>query len=105
LTTLTFDLFSPVHHLFNCITMTSLFSTPDEHAFDHPELAAIDSSGKAVAGPSSNGDAVSALSVEEAFEVDGTVRCIIDGGYKTVSLSGLRYRLSLSLLDWLAIPG
>lgn len=59
--------------------MTDLFSTPAEHAFDHPELG-----GNAVAGPSSNGNAVSALDIQEAFEVEDTVRRIRDGGYKTV---------------------
>lgn len=65
--------------------MTNLFSTADEHAFDHPEIPSLNPDGNAVAGPSSNGDAVSTLSVEEAFEVEDTVRRITEGGYKTVS--------------------
>jgi diphthamide biosynthesis protein 2 len=65
--------------------MTGLFSTADEHAFNHSEIPSLNPDGNAVAGPSSNGDAVSTLSVEEAFEVEDTVRRIIDGGYKTVS--------------------
>ncbi|KAI9638236.1 peptidyl-diphthamide biosynthesis [Dioszegia hungarica] len=66
--------------------MTSLFSTADEHAFDHPEMPSLNPDGNAVAGPSSNGDAVSTLSVEEAFEVEDTVRRITEGGYKTIGL-------------------
>lgn len=69
------------------LNMTDLFSTPAEHAFDHPELESLSLSGNAEAGPSSNGDAVSKLDVEEAFEVEDTVRRIIDGGYKTVGNS------------------
>lgn len=61
--------------------MTDLFSTPAEHAFDHPELKRA---GNAIAGPSNNGEATASLDVEEAFEVDDTVKRILDGGYKTV---------------------
>lgn len=65
--------------------MTDSFSTPDTHAFEHPELSAL--AANAEAGPSSlsNGTAVADLSIEEAFEVDDTVQRILDGGYKTVS--------------------
>jgi len=60
--------------------MSDLFSTPAEHALDHPELANVSH----VAGPSANGDAVASLSIEEAFEVDETCQLIFDGWYKTV---------------------
>lgn len=57
--------------------MTDLFSTPAEHAFEHEELGAI-------AGPSTMGDATDKLSIEQAFEVEDTIKRIRDGGYKTV---------------------
>jgi diphthamide biosynthesis protein 2 len=60
--------------------MTDAFSTPAEHAFDHPEIeAAVE------AGPSSLGDALAGVPIEEAFEVDDTVSRILAGGFKTVS--------------------
>jgi len=55
------------------------FSTPAEHAFDHEVEVSAE------AGPSSMGDAVAAVSIEEAFEVDDTIERILSGGYKTVS--------------------
>lgn len=61
--------------------MSDAFSTPATHAFAHPELEDV----RLEAGPSSMGDANSLLSIEEAFEVEDTIRRIIDGGYKTVS--------------------
>lgn len=67
--------------------MSDAFSTPAEHAFDHPELSAEVAS--AVAGPSSMGDAVADVALEEAFEVDQTVAVILNGGYKTVSSADL----------------
>lgn len=60
--------------------MSDVFSTPAEHALSHPELDLI----RPEAGPSTNGDALSELSLEEAFEVEDTIRIILDGGYKTV---------------------
>jgi diphthamide biosynthesis protein 2 len=57
--------------------MTDTFSTPAEHAFEHDEIEAI-------AGPSTMGDATEELSVEEAFEVDDTIKRIREGGYRTV---------------------
>jgi hypothetical protein len=66
--------------------MTDLFSTPAEHAFDHPEL---EQAGNAIAGPSNNGEATASLDIEEAFEVDDTVRRILEGQYKTVRLDTL----------------
>lgn len=56
--------------------MTDLFSTPAEHAFEHEELT--------LAGPSTMGDATDRLSIEQAFEVEDTIRRIRDGEYKTV---------------------
>lgn len=55
------------------------FSTPAEHAFDHEVEVSAE------AGPSSMGDAVAAVSIEEAFDVENTIQRIISGGYKTVS--------------------
>jgi diphthamide biosynthesis protein 2 len=72
------------------IAVMAIFSTPDEHAFSQPELDNLVSSGNAQAGPSSNGDAVAKLVLEDAFEVDETVRRILDGGYKTVCSSRAR---------------
>jgi diphthamide biosynthesis protein 2 len=70
-----------VQHIHNPIlgVMTDTFSTPAEHAFDHPEIEAV-----VEAGPSSMGDALANVSVEEAFEVEDTVQRILAGGYKTV---------------------
>jgi diphthamide biosynthesis protein 2 len=59
--------------------MSDGMSTPAAHAFVHPELDI-----QPEAGPSSNGDAVSDLTVEAAFEVEDTIRRIVEGGYKTV---------------------
>ena len=64
--------------------MSDIFSTPASHAFDHPEVGS--STESAEAGPSSMGDAVRDLSIEEAFEVEDTVRLVLEGGFKTVSL-------------------
>ena len=58
--------------------MTDTFSTPAEHAFEHDEIEAI-------AGPSTMGDATEELTVEEAFEVEDTIKRIREGGYRTVS--------------------
>jgi len=62
--------------------MSDQFSTPAEHAIFASEHEVDDS--QSIAGPSSNGDASNEWSVEEAFEVEDTVRIILDGGYKTV---------------------
>ena len=63
--------------------MAVAFSTPDEHAFQHTELEEISSS---PAGPSAEQpDVDSTESVEQAFEVDQTIKLILEGGYKTVS--------------------
>nr|XP_018267417.1 diphthamide biosynthesis protein 2 [Kwoniella dejecticola CBS 10117]OBR89575.1 diphthamide biosynthesis protein 2 [Kwoniella dejecticola CBS 10117] len=64
--------------------MSDAFSTPAEHALTHPELEQV--LDNAVAGPSSMGDGNEGLSIEEAFEVDKTVRRILEGGYKTIGL-------------------
>ncbi|WVQ82524.1 diphthamide biosynthesis protein 2 [Cryptococcus sp. DSM 104549] len=64
--------------------MSDAFSTPAEHALAHPELEEILEN--AQAGPSSMGDGAEGLSVEEAFEVEETVRSILDGGFKTIGL-------------------
>jgi len=66
--------------------MTDTFSTPAEHAFEHVEIEAI-------AGPSTMGDATEELSVEEAFEVDDTIKRIREGAFKTVSLPSRSYPL------------
>jgi diphthamide biosynthesis protein 2 len=63
--------------------MTDAFSTPAEHAFDHEVEVSAE------AGPSSMGDAVASVSIEEAFQVEDTVKRILSGGYKTVSLRTL----------------
>lgn len=63
--------------------MSDAFSTPADHVLSHPELEEILEN--AQAGPSSMGDGAEGLSVEEAFEVDETVRRVLEGGYKTVS--------------------
>lgn len=65
--------------------MSDLFSTPASHAFSHTELEEL--SGNAIAGPSRNGDAVARLDIEEAFEVEDTVKRILEGGYKTVCIA------------------
>lgn len=70
--------------------MTDAFSTPAEHAFDHPEIEAAPE-----AGPSSLGNALSDVSIEEAFEVQDTIRRIIDGGYKTVRFDSSPWLRSL----------
>lgn len=62
--------------------MPDLFSTPAEHAFEHAELEDV----QPQAGPSSMGDAVGDMSVEEAFEVEDAVRRILDGAYTTVCI-------------------
>ena len=59
-------------------SMADAFSTPAEHAFDHPEIEVVTE-----AGPSSMGDALAGVSIEEAFEVEDTIRRILSGGYKT----------------------
>nr|XP_019049513.1 diphthamide biosynthesis protein 2 [Kwoniella bestiolae CBS 10118]OCF28443.1 diphthamide biosynthesis protein 2 [Kwoniella bestiolae CBS 10118] len=64
--------------------MSDAFSTPAEHALVHPELEQIVESAKA--GPSSMGDGNEGISIEDAFEVDETVRRILEGGYKTIGL-------------------
>jgi diphthamide biosynthesis protein 2 len=66
--------------------MTDTFSTPAEHAFEHDEIETI-------AGPSTMGDATEELSVEEAFEVEDTIRRIREGGFKTVSHLSCPYSL------------
>lgn len=63
--------------------MSDAFSTPADHVLSHPELEEILKN--AQAGPSSMGDGAEGLSIEEAFEVDETVRRVLEGGYKTVS--------------------
>lgn len=63
--------------------MSDAFSTPADHALSHPELEAILEN--AQAGPSSIGDGAEEMSIEEAFEVDETVRRVLEGDYKTVS--------------------
>lgn len=65
--------------------MTDTFSTPAEHAFEHDEINDV------IAGPSTMGDATEELSLEEAFEVEDTIRRIREGGYKTVSDIGVLY--------------
>ncbi|WVR06104.1 diphthamide biosynthesis protein 2 [Kwoniella sp. DSM 27419] len=64
--------------------MSDAFSTPAEHALAHPELEEVLAS--ATAGPSSMGDGAEGMTVEEAFEVDETVRQVLEGGYKTIGL-------------------
>lgn len=71
---------STAHSTFD---MPDLFSTPAEHAFEHAELEDV----QPEAGPSSMGDAVGDMTIEEAFEVEDTVKRIIAGGYKTVCVS------------------
>lgn len=63
--------------------MSDAFSTPADHVLSHPELEEILEN--AQAGPSSMGDGAEGLTIEEAFEVDETVRRVLEGGYKTVS--------------------
>lgn len=83
--------------------MTDTFSTPAEHAFEHEEIEML-------AGPSTMGDATEELSVEEAFEVNDTIKRIRDGGYKTVSCPFRCLRLQAiqgfgtNHLDWSAVP-
>ncbi|ORY23373.1 putative peptidyl-diphthamide biosynthesis [Naematelia encephala] len=62
--------------------MSELMSTAAQHAFEHPELEAVIPE----AGPSRMGDVSAGLSLDEAFEVDSTVRIILEGGYKTIGL-------------------
>ncbi|WVQ97669.1 diphthamide biosynthesis protein 2 [Kwoniella sp. CBS 9459] len=66
--------------------MSSAMSTPAEHALAHPELDEVLASVQA--GPSSSliGDGAEGMSIEEAFEVDETVRKVLEGGYKTIGL-------------------
>ncbi|WWD17624.1 diphthamide biosynthesis protein 2 [Kwoniella shandongensis] len=64
--------------------MSDLFSTPAEHALQHPELDEV--LHNAQAGPSSMGDGAEGMSIEEAFEVEGTIEKILEGGYKTIGL-------------------
>ena len=66
--------------------MSDVFSTPAEHALSHPDIDAIHLHLHLSDGPSRNGDAQAELSVEQAFEVEDTVRIVLDGGYKTVRL-------------------
>jgi hypothetical protein len=73
--------------------MSNLFSTPAEHAFEHPELENINN-GEGSSSTSTSGAAALAaasgiladgeFSVEDGFEVDDCVRRIREGGYKTV---------------------
>ncbi|KAL7419521.1 Diphthamide biosynthesis protein 2 [Cryptotrichosporon argae] len=58
--------------------MSAAFSTPAEHAFEHTEIEASNE-----AGPSAIADVGE---LEEAFDVDTTVRTILDNGYKTIGL-------------------
>ncbi len=81
--------------------MSDVFSTPAEHALSHPELDLI----RPEAGPSTNGDALSELSLEEAFEVEDTIRIILDGGYKTVRPSFLQASTSSFKAEFLGSEG
>ena len=81
--------------------MTDAFSTPAEHAFDHPEIEAV-----VEAGPSSFGDAIGDVSIEEAFEVEDTISRILSGGYEVVRiLSDLSRAVHGLRLDWFTISG
>ncbi|WWC86502.1 diphthamide biosynthesis protein 2 [Kwoniella dendrophila CBS 6074] len=64
--------------------MSDALSTPAEHAFVHPELEEILENAKA--GSTSMGDGNEGISIEQAFEVEETVRRILEGGYKTIGL-------------------
>jgi diphthamide biosynthesis protein 2 len=59
--------------------MADLLYRPAEHAFEHDEI------NEALAGPSTMGDATEEMGVEEAFEVEDTIRRIREGSHKTVS--------------------
>lgn len=64
--------------------MSEAFYTAAAHAFEDVEVST-----PAEAGPSSMGDAAATL--DAAFDIEGTARLILDGGYKTVSTwSGMR---------------
>lgn len=87
--------------------MADLFSTPAEHAFEHDEI------NEALAGPSTMGDATEEMGVEEAFEVEDTIRRIREGGYKTVSQALIAARcnrhaksgvVGAHLVDWPSVP-
>ncbi|OCF42114.1 diphthamide biosynthesis protein 2 [Kwoniella heveanensis CBS 569] len=66
--------------------MSDAFSTPAEHALAHPELEEVLATVQAGPSSSSMGDGAAGLSIEEAFEVDETVRKVLEGGYKTIGL-------------------
>ncbi|WVF70225.1 diphthamide biosynthesis protein 2 [Kwoniella sp. CBS 6097] len=66
--------------------MSDAFSTPAEHALTHPELDEVLATAQAGPSSSSMGDGAAGLSIEEAFEVDETVRKVLEGGYKTIGL-------------------
>ena len=86
--------------------MTDAFSTPANHAFDHPELEQL----QAEAGPSSS-NRISEDAIPDAFEVEDTINLIIAGGYKTVcgdhlspSFRGVTRTRPTDSVDWIAIP-
>ncbi|ODN78024.1 diphthamide biosynthesis protein 2, variant [Cryptococcus amylolentus CBS 6039] len=66
--------------------MSDAFSTHPEHALDHPELEAILEQAKAGPSSASLGDGAAGMSVEDTFEVEESVRRILEGGYKTIGL-------------------
>jgi hypothetical protein len=74
--------------------MADLFSTPAEHAFEHDEI------NQALAGPSTMGDATEEMGIEEAFEVEDTIRRIREGGYKTVSQASDRGAMQQTREIW-----
>jgi len=61
--------------------MSDAFSTPAVHAISQE----VDTDAEAGPSASSTGDQLGGLSIEEAFEVDETVRLIESYQYKTVS--------------------
>lgn len=74
--------------------MSEAFYTAAAHAFEDVEVST-----PAEAGPSSMGDAAATL--DAAFDIEGTARLILDGGYKTVSYwSGVRLWAAVELLYW-----
>ncbi|KGB79085.1 diphthamide biosynthesis protein 2 [Cryptococcus deuterogattii R265] len=81
--------------------MSDAFSTPADHVLSHPELEEILEN--AQAGPSSMGDGAEGLTIEEAFEVDETVRRVLEGGYKTIGLQFPDELLSSSVSVYRAI--
>ncbi|WVN89172.1 diphthamide biosynthesis protein 2 [Cryptococcus depauperatus CBS 7841] len=85
--------------------MTDMFSTPDEHAMTAYEPEASSSDIRSYVGPStaSFGDATEGLNLEEAFEVEESVRRIIEGNYKTVGLQFPDELLSSSVSVYRAI--